>query len=133
MWFGLARMALSTGAKVYANKQRQKEAMSQAALLAAQKMASGENEYQGRLLEARQNDYKDEFVLIILSAPIIVLAWGVFSEDPQMMQKIELFFHHFGQLPIWFQTLWITVVASIFGIKGTQVFRNGGPKNKEKK
>ena len=133
MWFGLARMALSTGAKVYANKQRQKEAMSQAALLAAQKMASGENEYQGRLLEARQNDYKDEFVLIILSAPIIVLAWGVFSEDPQMMQKIELFFHHFGQLPIWFQTLWITVVASIFGIKGTQVFRNGGLKNKEKK
>ena len=128
MWFGLARMALSTGAKVYANKQRQKEAMSQAALLAAQKMASGENEYQGRLLEARQNDYKDEFVLIILSAPIIVLAWGVFSDDPQMMAKIELFFHHFGQLPIWFQTLWITVVASIFGIKGTQVFRNGAKK-----
>jgi len=26
--------------------------------------------------------------------------------------------------------LWITVVASIFGIKGTQVFRNGGPKKK---
>ena len=96
-------------------------------------MASGEHEYQGRLLEARQNDYKDEFVLIILSAPIIVLAWGVFSNDPEMMAKIELFFHHFGQLPIWFQTLWITVVASIFGIKGTQVFRNGGPKNKEKK
>jgi uncharacterized ion transporter superfamily protein YfcC len=133
MWFGLARMALSTGAKVYANKQRQKEAMSQAALLAAQKMASGEHAYQGRLLEARQNDYKDEFVLIILSAPIIVLAWGVFSNDPEMMAKIGLFFHHFGQLPIWFQTLWITVVASIFGIKGTQVFRNGGPKNKEKK
>ena len=37
MWFGLAKMAMSTGAKVYANKQRQKEAMSQAALLAAQK------------------------------------------------------------------------------------------------
>ena len=34
-------------------------------------------------------------------------------------------------LPIWFQTLWITVVASIFGIKGTQVFRNGGPKSKK--
>ena len=24
MWFGLAKMAMSTGAKVYANKQRQK-------------------------------------------------------------------------------------------------------------
>jgi len=131
MWFGLAKMALQAGAKVYSNKQRTKMAMSDAALLHAERMARGEESYQGKLLEARQNDYKDEFVLVILSAPIIVLAWGVFSEDPAMMQKIELFFHHFGALPIWFQTLWITVVASIFGIKGTQVFRNGGPKAKK--
>ena len=102
--------------------------MSQAALLTAEKMARGETEYQGKLLEARQNDYKDEFVLVILSAPIIVLAYAVFSDDPDMMQKIELFFHHFGNLPVWFQTLWITVVASIFGIKGTQIFKNGGKK-----
>ena len=127
-WFGLARMALQAGAKIYANKQRAKVAMSDAQVLHAERQARGEESYQGKLLEARQNDYKDEFVLIILSAPIIVLAWGVFSDDPAMMEKIELFFHHFGQLPIWFQTLWITVVASIFGIKGTQVFRNGGPK-----
>ena len=131
MWFGLAKMALQTGAKVYANKQRAKAAMSDAQLLHAERQARGEETYQGKLLEARQADYKDEFVLVILSAPIIVLAWGVFSEDPAMMQKIELFFHHFGALPIWFQTLWITVVASIFGIKGTQVFRNGGPKAKK--
>ena len=131
MWFGLAKMALQTGAKVYANKQRAKAAMSDAQLLHAERQARGEEAYQGKLLEARQNDYKDEFVLIILSAPIIVLAWGIFSDDPAMMEKIELFFHHFGQLPIWFQTLWITVVASIFGIKGTQVFRNGGPKAKK--
>jgi uncharacterized ion transporter superfamily protein YfcC len=131
MWFGLAKMALQTGAKVYANRQRAKVAMSDAQVLHAERQARGEESYQGKLLEARQNDYKDEFVLIILSAPIIVLAWGVFSDDPAMMEKIELFFHHFGQLPIWFQTLWITVVASIFGIKGTQVFRNGGPKAKK--
>ena len=130
MWFGLAKMALQAGAKVYSNKQRTKMAMSDAALLHAERMARGEESYQGKLLEARTNDYKDEFVLLIISAPIIVLAWGVFSDDAQMMQKVELFFHHFGSLPTWFQTLWITVVASIFGIKGTQVFRNGGPKKK---
>ena len=130
-WFGLAKMALQAGAKVYANKQRTKMAMSDAQLMHAERQARGEESYQGKLLEARQNDYKDEFVLVIISAPIIVLAWGVFSEDPEMMAKIELFFHHFGTLPIWFQTLLITVVASIFGIKGTQVFRNGGPKAKK--
>ena len=131
MWFGLAKMALKTGSHIYQNRQKTRAAMSDAALLHAERMARGEESYQGKLLEARQNDLKDEIVLIIISAPIIVLAWGVFSDDPAMMQKIELFFHHFGSLPLWFQTLWITVVASIFGIKGTQVFRNGGSKNKK--
>ena len=128
MWFSLARLALKTGSHIYQNRQKTKSAISDAALLHAERMARGEESYQGKLLEARQNDLKDEIVLVIISAPIIVLAWGVFSDDPQMMEKIELFFHHFGSLPIWFQTLWITVVASIFGIKGTQIFRNGSKK-----
>jgi len=130
MWFGLAKMAISTGAKVYANKQKQKEAMSAAALLTAEKMARGETEYQGKLLEARQSDFKDEFVLIILSAPILVLAWAVFSDSPDALEKVKIFFEHFQQLPTWFTSLWVLVVASIFGIKGTQVFRNGGIKKK---
>ena len=126
MWFGLAKMAISTGAKVYANKQKQKEAMSAAALLTAEKMARGETEYQGKLLEARQTDLKDEFVLIILSAPILILAWAVFSDSPDALEKVKVFFEHFQELPTWFTSLWVLVVASIFGIKGTQVFRNGG-------
>ena len=130
MWFGLARMAISTGAKVYANKQKQKEAMSVAALLTAEKMARGETEYQGKLLEARQADFKDEFVLIILSAPILILAWAVFSDSPDALEKVKVFFEHFQELPTWFTSLWVLVVASIFGIKGTQIFRNGGPKKK---
>ena len=125
MWFNLLGMAMKTGAKVYANKQRQKEAMSQAALLTAEKMARGETEYQGKLLEARQSDFKDEFVLVIISAPIIILMWAVISDDPQAMDKVELFFEYFATLPTWFTTLWILVVGSIFGIKGTQIWRNG--------
>ncbi len=128
MWFGLAKMALNTGSHIYQNRQKTKAAMSDAALMHAERMARGEESYQGKLLEARTNDFKDEIVLIIISAPIVVLAWGIFSDDPAMMDKIDLFFHHFGSLPLWFQTLWITVVASIFGIKGTQVFRNGAKK-----
>ena len=47
MWLSAIKLAVSTGGKIYANKQRQKEAMSQAALLTAEKMARGETEYQG--------------------------------------------------------------------------------------
>ena len=128
MWLSAIKLAVSTGSKIYANKQRQKEAMSQAALLTAEKMARGEEQYQGKLLEARQSDWKDEAVLLILSAPIVVLAYAVISDDPTAMDKVKLFFEMFSQLPSWFTNLWILVVASIYGIKGTQIFRNGGKK-----
>ena len=128
MWLSAIKLAVSAGSKIYANKQRAKVAMSDAQLLHAERQARGEEAYQGKLLEARQNDYKDEFVLVILSAPIIVLAWGVFSDDPGAAEKIKMFFEQFQQLPSWFTNLWILVVASIYGIKGTQIFKNGGKK-----
>ena len=128
MWFNLAGMALKAGAKIYSNRQRTKVAMSDAQLLHAERMARGEESYQGKLLEARQADYKDEIVLAILTLPIIVLAWSVWTEDPEAMRKIEIFFEYFSNLPKWFTNLWILVVASVFGIKGTQIFRNGGGK-----
>jgi hypothetical protein len=66
--------------------------------------------------------------LIILSAPIAILAWAVVSDDPGAMDKVNIFFEHFAALPSWFTNLWILVVASIYGIKGTQIFRNNGGK-----
>ena len=124
-WFGLAKIALQAGGKIYANRQRTKMAMSDAQLMHAQKMARGEETYQGKLLESRDNDWKDEIVLGILTLPIIVLAWAVWTDDPQAMVKINIFFDHFSALPKWFTNLWILVCASIFGIKGTQIFRGG--------
>ena len=128
MWFGLAKMALKTGSHIYQNRQRTKMAMSDAQLMHASKMARGEETYQGKLLESRDNDYKDEIVLAILTLPIIVLAYGVWSNDPAAMDKINIFFEHFSNLPKWFTNLCILVVASVFGIKGTQIFRNGAKK-----
>ena len=87
-WFGLAKIALQAGSKLYTNRQRTKMAMSDARLMHAERMARGEESYQGKLLEARQNDYKDEIVLAILTLPIIVLAWSVWTEDPEAMRKI---------------------------------------------
>ena len=128
MWLSAIKLAVSAGSKIYANKQRAKVAMSDAQLLHAERQARGEEAYQGKLLEARQTDYKDEVILAILPLPILVLAYGVWSEDPAAMDKIKIFFEHFQSLPTWFTNLWILVVASVFGIKGTQIFRNGGKK-----
>ena len=125
MWLSAIKLAVSAGSKIYANKQKTKIAMSDAQLMHASRMTEGKEAYQGKLLEARQNDFKDEVVLGILTLPILVLAYGVWSDDPAAMDKIKMFFEHFQALPSWFTNLWILVCASIFGIKGTQIFRNG--------
>ena len=127
-WFSLAKMALQAGSHIYKKRQETKMAMSDAQHMHAKRMAEGQEAYQGKLLEARQSDWKDEAVLLILSAPIAVLAWAVVSDDPAAMDKVKLFFDYFSSLPSWFTNLWILVVASIYGIKGTQIFRNGGKK-----
>jgi uncharacterized ion transporter superfamily protein YfcC len=105
--------------------------MADAQYMHAEKMARGEEAYQGKLLQSRDSDWKDEAVLIILSAPIAILAYGVISDDPAAMDKINIFFEHFAALPSWFTNLWILVVASIYGIKGTQIFRNNKVDNKK--
>ena len=128
VWFGLAKMALQAGTHIYKKRQETKMAMADAQHMHAKRMADGQEAYQGKLLEARQSDWKDEAVLLILSAPIVVLAWAVVSDDPTAMDKVKLFFEYFSSLPSWFTNLWILVVASIYGIKGTQIFRNGGKK-----
>ena len=133
MWFSAIKLALNAGTHIYKKRQETKMAMADAQHMHAVKMARGEETYQGKLLESRQSDWKDEAVLAILTLPIIVLAYGVWSNDPTAMDKINIFFEHFSALPSWFTNLWILVVASIYGIKGTQIFRGGGISNKDKK
>ena len=122
---GALKLAAQAGSHIFKKRQETKMLMADAQLMHARKMASGEAEDAGKLLEARQSDWKDEFVLLIWSAPILVLIWAVVSEDPEALNKVKLFFEFFSQLPSWFTNLWILVVASIYGIKGTQIFRGG--------
>ena len=124
MWFSAIKLALNAGTHIYKKKKETQMRMADAQYMHAEKMARGEESYQGKLLESRQSDWKDEFVLIVLTLPILVIAYGVFSDDPGASAKIKEFFEQFQQLPSWFTNLWILVVASIYGIKGTQIFKN---------
>ena len=125
MWLSAIKLAMSTGSHIYKKKKETQMMMANAQAKHAEKMAAGEIEYSGKLLEARQSDWKDEFVLIILTLPIAILAYSVWSSDPDIMVKVDMFFDKFANLPSWFTNLWILVVASIYGIKGTQIFKGG--------
>ena len=124
MWLSAIKLAVSAGSKIYANKQRTKMAMSDAQFMHASRMAEGKEAYQGKLLESRQSDWKDEFILILLSIPIVMLGWSVWSDNPVHMEKMELFFVHFGNLPLWYQTIFVGVIASVYGLKATHLIKN---------
>jgi len=122
-WFNLLGLAVKAGTHIYQNRQKTKMLMSDAQMKHAEKMANGEAEYQGKLLEARQSDWKDEFILILLSAPIVMLAWAVWSNDPTAMDKMKLFFQYFSDLPFWYQTIFVGVIASVYGLKATDLIK----------
>ena len=123
MWLSLLPTVLKTGASIFANKQKAKILMSDAELLHAQRMANGEVEYQAAVRQSNDKGWKDEFVLMLVSAPVILLIWSVFSDDPNIQAKLDIFFDKFSNLPFWYQSLFIGVVASIYGLKGADIFK----------
>jgi len=123
MWLSAIKLAVQAGSHIYKNRQQTKMLMSDAQKRHAEKMAKGEADYQGKLLEARQSDWKDEFILLLLSAPIVMLAWAVWSEDPSAMDKMKLFFEYFSDLPFWYQTIFVGVIASVYGLKATDLIK----------
>lgn len=123
MWLSAIKLALNAGTHVYKQRQQTKRLMADAEVKHAERLASGELEYTKVIKSDQQNSWKDEFVLVLVSAPILLLVWSVFSDDPDIKIKIDLFFAYFKELPMWFQILFVSVVGAIYGIKGTELIK----------
>ena len=112
-------MAVKTGAEVYKNKKEAEALESQAQKNYMAKMASGEIEYQKTIIDNQQAGIKDEIVLAIVILPILVIAYSVFSGDPEAKDKLNLFFEYFNNLPDWYVWLTVGIFGSIYGLKPT--------------
>ena len=123
MWLNLISLGVKTAGKIYKNKQITKQLMSDAQMRHAEQMAKGEIEYKAKVIESNDNGYKDEFVLILVSIPILLLGWSVFSDDPEIRNKLDTFFEYFSNLPYWYQAIFIGVVSAIYGLKGADIMR----------
>ena len=97
--------------------------MSDAERLHAERLAKGEIEYKKEIIASNDKGWKDEFVLILVSAPVIILVWSIFSDDPEIRTKLDIFFEYFGNMPFWYQALFIGVVSAIYGLKGADIIK----------
>ena len=93
MWFNLLSMGVKTASHIYQNKQR------------------------------TSRGWKDEFVLVLISIPILILGYSVFTDDPEIRNRLDIFFEYFKQLPYWYQAIFIGVVSAIYGLKGADIMR----------
>ena len=123
MWFSVVKLALNAGTHIYKKRQETKMLMADAQATHASKMARGELEYKQAVMTNNQQGWKDEFVLILVSAPIMLLIWSIFSDDPTIMEKVEKFFEQFNNMPFWYQALFIGVVSAIYGLKGADIIK----------
>jgi len=116
-------MAFKVGKHIYNNKQQTKMLMSDAQRTHAEKMARGDIEYKSKIIESNDKGWKDEFVLILVSLPILLLAYSIFSNDPTIRERLDLFFAYFNNLPYWYQAIFIGVVSAIYGLKGANIMK----------
>ena len=127
MWLGLATKLvpgiIKTGMSIAANRRKVKELQSVAEMRHAEKMASGEIEWKQQQISAQKNDLKDEFVLILISIPLLIAGWGVFSEDEQIIAKLDTFFEQINNFPLWLQGLIVGGYSTVLGIKGVSTFK----------
>ena len=114
---------IKLGMSVIKNRQQTKHLESVAEMRHMEKMASGELEFKKTIIQNNQQGWKDEFVLLLVSAPVMILIWSIFSEDPTIMEKVEKFFEYFNIMPFWYQALFIGVVSAIYGLKGADIMK----------
>jgi len=115
--FGLLAGVVSTAVDCFKQRQETKRLEATAQRNHMYRMAQGEIEYQAQVRADNQNGWKDEFVLVIVSLPILVLAYAVFFGDVMMKEKLDVFFQYFNGLPQWYQWLLIGIFGAIYGLK----------------
>ena len=114
---------IKLGMEIMKNKQNTRRLESVAEMKHMERMATGELEYKQAVMQNNQQGWKDEFVLILVSAPVMLLIWSIFSDDPEIMAKVEKFFEYFNNMPFWYQALFIGVVSAIYGLKRADIMK----------
>ena len=123
MWLGLVKFGLKTGAEIWKNKKEAKILESVAEKKQMQRVIDGEIEMVKTIKEHQANDWKDEIILILISIPLLIAGWGVFSDDPNMIAKLDAFFDQIDRFPLWLQGLIIGGYSSVLGLKGVNMFK----------
>lgn len=75
-------------------------------------------DWESKMADATKGSYKDEWFALVLSTPLIAVAYSVAMDDPQVIARMNEAFSALNQLPDWYQYLLFIAVTASFGVKG---------------
>ena len=117
MWWSILPTLFKTGAEIYKNNKQSELLESEAERKYYERMARGEIEFQKEVYNDQEKSWKDEFVLIVVCIPILVLSYAIISDDANIKSKLDLFFDYFGRFPTWYQWLLVGIFSAVYGLK----------------
>lgn len=94
---------------------RLKVAEAEAKAVIMEKKVSGEIDWDVTQAEASKDSWKDEWLTIIFTLPLVMLLFG---EE----ERVNNFFTALANCPDWYQYLLGTIVAASFGFRGVTKF-----------
>ena len=106
--------AMELGKEFLKGKAEEKKAIQERKIAAIQNDA----DWEAKMADATSNSWKDEWFAIILSMPLIAVAYSVAMDNPAVIERLNAAFDTLNTLPEWYQYLLFVAVTSSFGIKG---------------
>ena len=101
-------------------KAEEKKAIQERKISAIQNDA----DWESKMADATKGSWKDEWFSLILSAPLIAVAYSVAMDDTQIIERMNEAFAALNALPEWYQYLLFIAVSASFGLKSADKIMN---------
>lgn len=105
--------AMELGKELLQGKAEEKKAVQQRKINAIQNDANWES----KMAEASANSWKDEYLTIVLTLPLIAVGYAVVTGDNSVIDRLNAGFLALERLPEWYQYLLFLACSAAFGIK----------------
>ena len=112
--------ALELGKEFIKGKADEKKAIQERKINAIQNDANWEE----KMASATEKSWKDEWFSVLLSLPLIGVAYSVIVDDPHIISRVNEGFAALNQLPEWYQYLLFIAVSASFGLKSADKIMN---------
>jgi len=87
------------------------------------KRIESDSTWENTMADATKSSWKDEYLVLVLTSPIIFIGYGVAMDNPEIINRVNLAFATLANLPEFYQILLYAAVLASFGLKVKDQFK----------